>query len=98
MLDKVVAVSTAQANQVIQRYHYSKMLPRITKLCLGGYKDEGLVAVCTLGYGTRPLHTIKNIFPTLEVWQYLEIGKLCVADKMPKNTESFFISRVIDFC
>lgn len=56
-----------------------------------------MVAVCTLGYGVRPLHTIKKIFPTVNVSEYLEIGKLCVDDKMPRNSESTFIAMVIKF-
>lgn len=51
----------------------------------------------TLGYGTRPLHTIKRIFPTLGVEDYFELGKLCVSDEMPRNTESNFIAKCIKY-
>lgn len=95
MLDHVGVISNEYAKKVVEKHHYSKVMPRITKFSIGGFKDNKVVAVCTLGYGVRPYHTIKKIFPSLEVKDYLEIGKLCVTDEMPKNTESFFISKVI---
>jgi len=52
------------------------------------------VAVCTLGWGVRPVHTIKGMFPSLGTADYLEIGKLCVDDKCPRNTESWFLARM----
>ena len=95
MLDLVQPITKQQAKVIINKWHYSKVMPRITKLCIGGYKNNNLVAACTLGYGVRPLHTLKKMFPSLEVADYLEIGKLCVSDDMPRNTESYFISRII---
>ena len=88
-------ISVSEAIALIMRCHYSKVMPRITKACVGGFHENQLVGVCTLGYGVRPLHTIQKIFPTLWVSDYFEIGKLCVDDKMPRNTESYFISRVV---
>ena len=95
MLDEVRVISMRQAKQVIMKYHYSRVMPRITKVCIGGFKNNCLVAVCTLGYGVRPLHTLKKCFPSLGVKDYLEIGKLCVSDEMPRNTESYFLARVV---
>jgi len=95
MLDEVKAITNRRAMEIINQWHYSKVMPRITKLCIGGFKDGELVAACTLGYGVRPKHTIKKMFPFLTVQDYLEIGKLCVSDDMPRNTESYFISRII---
>lgn len=97
MLDYISPISDRQAKEIIQKYHYSKVMPKITKLCLGGYKNGELVAVCTFGYGVQPLATIKNMFPALGVEDYLEIGKLCLSDALPRNSESFFLSRVLDF-
>ena len=97
MIDAVRPISKKDAVALINRFHYSKVLPRINRHFIGGFFDGELVAVCTLGYGVRPLHTIKKIFPTLDVKDYLEIGKLCVDDKMERNTESNFISQVISY-
>jgi hypothetical protein len=94
---QVVEISKNKAINFITEYHYSKVLPRLNKTFIGGYHDGRLVAVMTLGWGTRPLHTIKKIFSTLTTKDYFELGKLCVSDDMPRNTESFFISKCIKF-
>lgn len=95
MLDEVKPIEMGQAREFVRGHHYSEVMPRITKVALGGFKDGRLMAVATLGYGTRPLHTIAKLFPSLGTADYLELGKLCVDDEMPRNTESWFISRVI---
>ncbi|KKN58793.1 hypothetical protein LCGC14_0548880 [marine sediment metagenome] len=95
MLDRIDYISKNEAISLVQKYHYSKVMPRITKYCIGGFKNNELVAICTLGYGVRPLHTIRKCFPDLTSKDYLEIGKLCVTDAMPKNTESYFIARIV---
>lgn len=97
MIDYIQPISDRQAKEVVSKYHYSKVMPRITKLCIGGYKNNSLVAVCTFGYGVQPVATIKNMFPSLDVNDYLEIGKLCLSDELPRNSESYFLSRCIDF-
>jgi len=93
----ITPISKVTAVNFIQETHYSKVMPRINKVFIGGFVDNKLVAVMTLGYGTRPLHTLKIMFPTLEVSQYFELGKLCVLDEMPRNTESTFISKCIKY-
>lgn len=65
------------AETFIKRYHYSQILPRLTKYYLGLYEDEKLVGVVTLGWGTQPKQTIKKLFPDYDTEDYLEIGKMC---------------------
>ena len=74
------------------------MLPRLTKLCLGGWANGELGAVVTFGWGVRPVHTIRKAFPSLGTVDYLEIGKLCLHDDLPRNSESWFLSRAIRMC
>lgn len=95
MLDSIKFIPKDMALNLIFECHYSKVMPRITKYYIGGFIKDELVAVMTLGWGVRPVHTIKKIFPTLDVNDYFELGKLCVKDKCPKNTESYFISQCI---
>ena len=96
LITHIAEVTKEEALSVINKFHYSKVIPRINKFFVGGYSEENeLVAICTLGLGVRPLHTIKKIFPTVETDEYLEIGKLCVDDKMPRNSESTFIAMVV---
>ena len=80
---------------MVKTYHYSNILPRLNKHFIGFYLEEELVGVVTLGWGTRPLHTIKKIFPSLETKDYFEIGRMCMTDDMPKNSESQMLSQLI---
>lgn len=85
------------ALDMIVRYHYSNTLPKINKYYIGFFLNNILVGVVTLGWGTRPKHTIKKIFPTLETKDYLEIGRMCMLDSMPKNSESQMLSQLIKY-
>lgn len=88
-IDKKIAID------FIQERHYSKVLPRLTKHWLGCFYKDELVGVLTLGWGTQPLQTIKKLFPNLVSEDYYEIGKMCMDDKMPRNSESQMISSVV---
>jgi hypothetical protein len=88
-------IDIAVAKAFVKANHYSEVMPRITKVVLGTFEGERLVGVMTLGWGTRPMHTIKKLFPSLDTLDYLEIGKMCALDEMPKNFESQFLSGAI---
>jgi len=79
----------------VQKYHYSPVMPRLTKHFLGYFLDGSLVGVLTLGWGTQPKHTIKKMFPSLDTKDYYEIGKMCMSDDMPRNSESQMLSQTI---
>lgn len=93
------------AEKFVKDNHYSKVMPRITKHFLGCYIDDEnslfsndkLVGVITLGWGTRPVHTIRRLFPELSSNDYYEIGKMCMHESMPRNSESQLLSLVIQF-
>lgn len=88
-------ISKEKALEMVRLYHYSSTLPKINKYYLGFYLNGELVGMMTLGYGTRPLHTIKKLFPTLESKDYLEIGRMCMTEEMPRNSESQMIKQTI---
>lgn len=88
----VKEISKTETLQMIQQYHYSNSLPKINKHFLGFYLDDELVGVITLGYGVRPLHTIKRIFPSLDTKDYYEIGRMCMTEEMERNSESKMIA------
>ena len=94
---EVKEISELEALELIFENHYSKIMPRLSKHFLGGYVNDELVAVMTLGWGVQPLNTIKNLFPSLGTGDYYEIGKMCLLEEMPKNSESIFISKVLNF-
>lgn len=79
----------------LRAYHYSKVLPRLTRYYLGFYKDGELSGVVSLGWGTQPLQTIKKIFPrhSLLTADYLEIGKMCFLPS--ENGNQYFGSLVL---
>ena len=83
------------ALRMIQRYHYSNTLPKLNKYFLGFFLGDELVGVVTLGWGTRPRHTIQRIFPSLDTKDYLEIGRMCMTDEMPRNSESQMLSQLV---
>ena len=91
----VKEISKELALDMVQKYHYSNTLPKLNKHFIGFYLNDQLVGVVTLGWGTRPLHTIKKIFPSLETKDYYEIGRMCMTEEMPRNSESQMISKLI---
>lgn len=88
-------LSKYEATEFVQRHHYSPVMPTLTKHFLGFYVDQELVGVLTLGWGTQPRQTINKMFPGLTTQDYLEIGKMCMDEKMPRNSESQMIAAVI---
>jgi len=88
-IDKVLAIDFVQAR------HYSKVMPRLTKHYLGIYDREVLAGVLTLGWGTQPLQTIRKLFPTLVTQDYYEIGKMCMDEVYPHNSETQMLSAVM---
>ena len=90
----IAEIEKQTAIEFVQRYHYSKIMPRLTKYYLGIYEESEhfLCGVVTLGWGTQPLQTIKKIFNKhdLVTADYLEIGKMCF---LPKFNNSNFGSR-----
>ena len=76
------------ASEFIADRHYSAVMPSLTKYFLGCFVEEEIVGVITFGWGTRPKHTIQALFPELDTKDYYEIGKMCMDDSMPKNSES----------
>lgn len=82
-IDKDVAIS------FIHKYHYSKILSRLTKYYIGFFENNELIGVITLGWGTQPLQTINHIFYNhkLITKDYLEIGKMCFIPRI--NTTNY---------
>ena len=81
----------------VEKYHYSPIMPTVTKHYLGFYLDDVLKGVLTLGWGTQPKQTIRKLFPNLDTKDYYEIGKMCMTEDMPKNSESQMLSQTISW-
>ena len=96
MMSALEVIPRVTAYGFVQQHHYSQVLPRLTKVCLASRDEHGkIAAVATLGWGVRPKHTIALAFPGLGPQDYYELGKLCLRDEMPPNSESWFLSRII---
>lgn len=87
-------VSKATALQMVRRFHYSDTLPKINKFFLGCFLNGEMVGIVTLGYGTRPRHTIQRLWKQLDTADYLEIGRMCMTEDMPRNSESQMLAAV----
>ena len=83
------------AYPLIYGNHYSPVMPRLTKHYLGIFEDDRMVGVLTLGWGTQPRQTINKLFPGLGTESYFEIGKMCMLEEMPRNSESQMLSLTI---
>ena len=88
-------ISKSEALEMIQKYHYSNTLPKLNKYFVGFFLEGKLAGVVTLGWGTRPRHTIQRIFPSLDTQDYLEIGRMCMTEDMPRNSESQMLSQLV---
>jgi hypothetical protein len=88
-------ISRNESLAMIRTYHYSDTLPKINRHYLGCFIDGQMVGTLTLGLGTRPRHTIQCLFPSLDTGDYYEIGRMCMTDDMPRNSESQMLSAVV---
>lgn len=91
----ILEVNRYIATEFVQKFHYSPVMPKLTKHFLGFFLENKLVGILTLGWGTQPRQTINKLFPGLESKDYYEIGKMCFDDALPKNSESQAISLTI---
>tara|TARA_R110002020_G_C16115635_1_gene759927 strand:+ start:160 stop:948 length:789 start_codon:yes stop_codon:yes gene_type:complete len=91
---EVKRINKSKAIIFIHNYHYSKILPRLTKEYLGVFEEGVLIGVITLGWGTQPLQTINKIFKKhdLKSSDYYEIGKMCF---LPRVNNSNYGSRIM---
>ncbi|HOX23252.1 MAG TPA: hypothetical protein PLL10_07290 [Elusimicrobiales bacterium] len=88
----ITPISNKLGREFVAEHHYAVICPPITKVTYGLLQNGKLVGVALWGFGTRPMHTIRRMFPSLGVSNYLELNRFCVLDEMPRNTESGFLS------
>ena len=85
----------------IEQTHYSKTIPLFTDKFIGGFIDEKLLIVCTLGRSTHLFLTLDKILPQMRYCKddYREIGKICISNKLRNNSKSasMFLSRLVHY-
>ncbi len=94
---KIKEITKQEAEELIMKFHYSKTMPKITKKYLGGFIDNKLIGVMTCGWGTQPKATIKKLFSSLDTKDYWELGKFCMDESMPHNSESHMLSKCLKY-
>ena len=105
---KIKEIHKVYATDFVQKYHYSPVMPGITKHYLGFFLDKELKGVLTLGWGTKPRHTFNKMFPSFNILvenkeeplvnYYFEIGKMCLSDDLNKtNAGSQMVSITIQW-
>lgn len=93
---EIHTIAKPLAKEFIARHHYARTSPSTVVTCHGLFHDGRLVGVALWGYGVRPMHTIKKVFPSLSVKEYLELNRFCILDEMPRNTETQFLKLCIE--
>lgn len=89
----VEPIPMGEAKAFCLKWHYSPIFPPHCLLALGYRDTEGLAGVSIWGWGTRPKHTIKKLFPSLDTNTYRELCRLCLRDELPRNSESRFLAQ-----
>jgi hypothetical protein len=75
----------------VAAHHYAVRVPPHCLLSLGCFVGTDLVSVASWGYGVRPRHTIRRLFPSLTTSDYYELNRLCMRNSEPRNGESHFL-------
>lgn len=82
------------ANDFVARHHYlHRKLYIARNVSYGLYARQWLVGVCMVGYPVWL--TYPGLVPPLRVEECPELLRLATMDGLPKNTESWFVSRCL---
>lgn len=85
-------ITSKLAREVAEREHYMHRKPTVSR-AFGLYSGTDLAGICV--YGTpASRHLQIGAYPS-DPGRVLELNRLWVADEMPKNTESWFVSRTL---
>ena len=85
-----------KANKIIVENHYSKKFYNATYIHLGVYIKTELVGVLQFGYAMNPA-SCGSVVEGTELNQYLELNRMWLDDKAPRNSESMAISYAVRY-
>lgn len=90
----VRGIPKEQTHEWLLKKHYAHRIPSIS-YAFGLYQDEQLVGVCTFG---KPANNFlcEGICGSDYKSLVLELNRLCLNDDVPKNSESYFVSRCLN--
>ena len=84
------------ANQIIIKNHYSKKIYTATYIHLGVFSGGVLMGVLQLGYAMNPASQ-ESVVSDTGIKEYLELNRMWLDDKLPKNTASRAMSYAIKY-
>lgn len=84
------------ANDIIRKNHYSHKIYNATYIHLGVYMDGELVGVLQYGYAMNPA-SAPSVVANTKLDEYLELNRMWIDDKAPRNSESRAISYSIKY-
>ena len=85
-----------KANEIIVKNHYSKKFYNATYIHLGVYINFELLGILQFGYAMNPA-SAGSIVEGTELNQYLELNRMWLDDKAPRNSESMAISYCVRY-
>lgn len=85
-----------KANKIIVHNHYSHKFYNATYIHLGIFIGPEMVGVLQFGYAMNPA-SCDSVVAGTELDQYLELNRMWLDDKAPRNSESMAISYAIRF-
>lgn len=88
----VGVIDSKQAASLVVEHHYLHRRPSIS-FAYGLFHRGMLVGVCT--YGTPPSRHLQMGACPSDPSKVIELNRLWVSDSMPKNSESWFVSRTL---
>lgn len=89
-------INRSLANDIIIKNHYSHKFYNASYLHLGVFSCGEIVGVLQYGYAMNPA-SCASVVAMTEMDQYLELNRMWIDDKMPKNSESKAISYSIKY-
>ena len=92
----VAAIPSKTARALVQRHHYSGRFVNNSYVHLGVFWRFELVGVMQFGYAMNPASLGKIVAGT-GTRDYLELNRMWIDDKAPRNTESAAIALAIRF-
>lgn len=92
----VAQIPRRQACEIIIERHYSRRIVQNSYIHLGVFIDGELVGVLQFGYALNPARADKVVADT-KVGDYLELNRMWLDDKAPRNSESRALSFAFKF-
>jgi len=92
----VAAIPRQQAVRIILDNHYSRRVVMNSYVHLGVYIDGDLLGILQLGYAMNP-RAVGKIVANTAVDEYLELNRMWLDDRAPRNSESRAISYAIKY-